>query len=76
MIVASKNKVGSLSGGMVRRLIARYKWKSSEIVLFDEPTAGLDPEERVRFKSLLRKIKNDKTIIISNYYCFGRKINM
>ena len=58
-----KNKVGSLSGGMVRRLgIAQAIMGNPEIVLFDEPTAGLDPEERVRFKSLLRKIKNDKTI--------------
>ena len=53
-----KNKVGSLSGGMVRRLgIAQAIMGNPEIVLFDEPTAGLDPEERVRFKSLLRKIK-------------------
>ena len=63
-----KNKVGSLSGGMVRRLgIAQAIMGNPEIVLFDEPTAGLDPEERVRFKSLLRKIKNDKTIIISTH---------
>lgn len=63
-----KNKVGSLSGGMVRRLgIAQAIMGNPEIVLFDEPTAGLDPEERVRFKSLLRKIKKDKTIIISTH---------
>ena len=49
-----KNKVGSLSGGMVRRLgIAQAIMGNPEIVLFDEPTAGLDPEERVRFKSCL-----------------------
>lgn len=63
-----KNKVGSLSGGMVRRLgIAQAIMGNPEIILFDEPTAGLDPEERVRFKSLLKKIKKDKTIIISTH---------
>ena len=46
-----------------------------EIVLFDEPTAGLDPEERVRFKSLLRKIKMIKLLLFLSH-CFGRKINM
>ena len=60
--------VKKLSGGMKRRLgIAQALIGNPDIVLLDEPTAGLDPEERVRFKSLLRKIKNDKTIIISTH---------
>lgn len=61
-------KTGSLSGGMVRRLgIAQAVMGNPEIIIFDEPTAGLDPEERVRFKNLLKALKDNKTIIISTH---------
>lgn len=63
-----KNKVGSLSGGMIRRLgIAQALLGESQIIIVDEPTAGLDPEERVRFKNLLSMIKENRTIIISTH---------
>lgn len=62
------NKISSLSGGMVRRAgIAQAIMGDPKIILFDEPTTGLDPEERMRFKSLIKKIRNDKTIIISTH---------
>ncbi|MBU5677047.1 ATP-binding cassette domain-containing protein [Alkaliphilus sp. MSJ-5] len=62
------NKVSTLSGGMVRRLgIAQAILGNPQIIIFDEPTAGLDPEERIRFKNLLSSIKEDKIIIISTH---------
>ena len=62
------DKVGHLSGGMVRRLgIAQAILGDPPVVIVDEPTAGLDPEERMRFKNLIAKIKKDKTIIISTH---------
>lgn len=63
-----RDRIATLSGGMVRRLgIAQAILGSPEIILFDEPTAGLDPEERMRFKNMLARIKGDNTIIISTH---------
>jgi ABC-2 type transport system ATP-binding protein len=62
------DKVGSLSGGMVRRLgIAQALLGDPNVIIVDEPTAGLDPEERVRFKNLILTINRDKTVIISTH---------
>lgn len=62
------DKVGTLSGGMIRRLgIAQALLNEPEIIIFDEPTAGLDPEERLRFKNIISEIKGDSTIIISTH---------
>ncbi len=62
------SKVGSLSGGMLRRLgIAQVLLNNPHIMIFDEPTAGLDPEERLRFKNIITRIKDDKIIIISTH---------
>ena len=63
-----KNKVGSLSGGMVRRLgIAQAIMGNPEIVLFDEPTAGLDPKERIRIRNFISEIAEDKIVLISTH---------
>lgn len=63
-----KSPVGTLSGGMVRRLgIAQAILGNPDIIIFDEPTAGLDPEERMRFKNIIGNIKKDNTIIISTH---------
>ncbi len=62
------SRVGTLSGGMIRRLgIAQAILNNPDIIIFDEPTAGLDPEERLRFKNIISEIKKDKTIIISTH---------
>ncbi len=60
--------VKNLSGGMKRRLgIAQALVGNPDILLLDEPTAGLDPEERLNFKNVVRKIKNDKCVILSTH---------
>lgn len=65
---ASDKKVGAFSGGMLRRLgIAQALLGDPEIIIFDEPTAGLDPEERLRFKNIISRLSRDKTIIISTH---------
>ena len=68
-LTSKKNvKIGKLSGGMLRRLgIAQALLGNPQIIILDEPTAGLDPEERLRFKNLIEKIKHDKTVILSTH---------
>lgn len=62
------DKISTLSGGMIRRVgIAQAILGDPKIIIFDEPTAGLDPEERIRFKNLISDIKKDKIIIISTH---------
>lgn len=62
------SRISSLSGGMIRRLgIAQALLGDPKIIIFDEPTVGLDPEERLRFKSIISKIAKDKIIIISTH---------
>ena len=62
------DRVGALSGGMIRRLgIAQAVLGEPEVILFDEPTAGLDPEERMRFKNIIASIKKGRTILIDVY---------
>ncbi len=64
----SKKKVKSFSGGMLRRLgIAQAMLGEPKIIIVDEPTAGLDPEERIRFRGLIRKIANKKIVILSTH---------
>ena len=58
-------RCGSLSGGMLRRLgIAQALLGDPPVILFDEPTAGLDPEERMRFKLLVGKLKRKGVISV------------
>lgn len=61
-------KVGKFSGGMKRRLgIAQALIASPRIVLVDEPTAGLDPAERIRFRNLLRSLSEERIVILSTH---------
>lgn len=61
-------KMEQLSGGMRRRVgIAQLLLREPKILVFDEPTAGLDIEERIRFRNLLRELSQDHTIIISSH---------
>ena len=64
----AKSRCGSLSGGMIRRLgIAQALLGDPKLLIFDEPTTGLDPEERLRFKLLLHNTVGEKTILISTH---------
>ncbi|ASS76532.1 hypothetical protein CIG75_17245 [Tumebacillus algifaecis] len=61
-------KIGQLSGGMVRRVgIAQAILGDPPILIVDEPTAGLDPEERIRFRKLLRQLGEHSIVIISTH---------
>ena len=61
-------KISTLSGGMVRRLgVAQALLGNPSLLIFDEPTAGLDPEERMRFKNIIRSLKGKCTVILSTH---------
>jgi len=61
-------KIGMYSGGMKQRLlIASCIIGNPQLLIFDEPTAGLDPKERVRVKKLLKELAEDKIIIIATH---------
>lgn len=64
----ANEKIKSFSGGMKQRLaIAQTILNSPEILIFDEPSAGLDPFEREQFKRIMMKMKDQSIIIISTH---------
>jgi len=64
----AKAKLRTLSGGMLRRVgIAQAIVSEPELLLLDEPTAGLDPEQRVQFRGLLREIGQRATVVVSTH---------
>lgn len=68
LIDAAKKPIGSYSGGMKQRVgIAQVLLNNPKILIFDEPTVGLDPEERVRFRNLISDLANDCIVILSSH---------
>ena len=64
----ARAKLRTLSGGMLRRVgIAQAIVNEPELLLLDEPTAGLDPEQRVQFRELLRDFGKQATVIVSTH---------
>ena len=62
------HRTGTYSGGMMRRLgIAQAIVGDPEILVVDEPTVGLDPEERIRFRGILARLSRDRVILISTH---------
>lgn len=68
LLEQKKTKVKAMSGGMKRRLgIAQSLIHNPKVIIVDEPTAGLDPEERVRFRNLLCEIAKDRIVLLSTH---------
>lgn len=63
-----KRPLGGYSGGIKQRLgIAQALLNDPQLFVADEPTAGLDPEERVRFRNLLSELAGDRIVILSTH---------
>ena len=63
-----KRKMKNLSGGMVRRVgIAQTMLNDPKILVLDEPTAGLDPNERIRFRNLISELSEDRLVLLSTH---------
>ena len=65
---AANKKLRQFSGGMLQRVgIAQAMLNDPELLILDEPTAGLDPRERVRFRNLIHSLASDRTVILSTH---------
>jgi ABC-type multidrug transport system ATPase subunit len=68
LVEEARRKVGAFSGGMRQRLgIAQTLLGNPELIVVDEPTAGLDPEERIRFRNLLSRLAQQRTVLLSTH---------
>ena len=77
---AADRKIGSYSGGMKQRLlIAQAVLNEPEVLVLDEPTAGLDPKERIRIRNFVSELSRDRVVIfathvVSDVECIAREI--
>ena len=65
---AADKKVGALSGGMRQRVgIVQAMLSDPAILILDEPTAGLDPQERIRFRNLITRFSKDRMVLLATH---------
>ncbi|MBQ6895954.1 MAG: ABC transporter ATP-binding protein [Oscillospiraceae bacterium] len=63
-----KKKLGGFSGGMLRRVgIAQTLLNDPKILILDEPTAGLDPQERIRFRNIISELSENRIVLLSTH---------
>lgn len=68
LVKARHKKMKTLSGGMKRRVgIAQAMLNDPKILILDEPTAGLDPSERIRFRNLISELSQDRIVLLSTH---------
>lgn len=68
LVEARRRPLGGYSGGMKQRLgIAQALLNDPELLIVDEPTVGLDPEERVRFRNLLSDLSGERIVLLSTH---------
>jgi len=68
LLEVSRRKVKKLSGGMLRRLgVAQALVHDPKVLIMDEPTVALDPEERIRFRQMISQLSHDRIIILSTH---------
>ena len=68
---AINKKMKNLSGGMKRKVgIAQAMLNNPKILILDEPTAGLDPNERIRFRNLISELAEERLVLLSTHIRF------
>lgn len=68
LIGAGNLRIGSLSGGMRQRVgIVQAMLGDPDILILDEPTAGLDPQERIRFRNLITRFSKGRTVLLATH---------